>query len=137
MATEAGRKVGIWGNVHIVCRGTEQEARQYIADYVDANGDYETARRFAASMLGGDAASKAVWEADPDLLRSLVATAGNLPIVGTPEQVVAGLQELSELGLDGVNVAWPNYEAGLQQYADELFPLMRAANLRNEEPLAA
>ena len=50
---------------------------------------------------------------------------------------MARLQELSELGLDGVNLAWPDYEAGLQQYADELFPLMRDANLRSEEPLAA
>jgi alkanesulfonate monooxygenase SsuD/methylene tetrahydromethanopterin reductase-like flavin-dependent oxidoreductase (luciferase family) len=133
-AAEAGRKVSIWGNVHIVCRPSEAEARDFVAYYADEHGDREGARRWAASMLSTDASTKDVWEADPDLLRSLMQNCGNLPIIGDPEQVVEKLSELSKLGLSGVNISWFDYDEGLQQYVDVLHPLMREAGLREDEP---
>jgi alkanesulfonate monooxygenase SsuD/methylene tetrahydromethanopterin reductase-like flavin-dependent oxidoreductase (luciferase family) len=132
-AAKDDREVAIWGNAHIVCRPTEREVHQFVTDYVETHGDYEGARRFAASMVGGDSTTAKVWEADTELLRNLVATSGNGPIVGTPEQVVEQMRDLSDLGIDGLNLAWVDYEEGISQYSAELLPLMREAGLRQDE----
>lgn len=53
-----------------------------------------------------------------------------IPLVGTPEQVVAGLRDMADAGLDGVAISWIDYEDGIARYARDLHPLMVEAGLR-------
>jgi alkanesulfonate monooxygenase SsuD/methylene tetrahydromethanopterin reductase-like flavin-dependent oxidoreductase (luciferase family) len=67
------------------------------------------------------------------MARTLVSTAGMHPIVGTPGQVVDEFARVSDLGLDGLALAWVNFEEGLDQLSRELYPLMYEAGLRTPE----
>ena len=55
---------------------------------------------------------------------------GAIPLVGTPEQVVEGMQAFSDAGLDGITLSWVNYMDGLAQFESTLLPLLREAGLR-------
>jgi alkanesulfonate monooxygenase SsuD/methylene tetrahydromethanopterin reductase-like flavin-dependent oxidoreductase (luciferase family) len=54
-----------------------------------------------------------------------------VPIVGSTAQVVDGLRALSDAGLDGVLVVFPRYEAGLREFRDLTYPLLKQAGLRD------
>jgi len=53
-----------------------------------------------------------------------------LPLVGTPEQVVEGVQRMSTAGMDGITLSWVDYESGLEQFQEQILPLMIEAGLR-------
>lgn len=57
-------------------------------------------------------------------------SAMRFPVVGTPDQVVEQLQQLSDAGLDGAAVAMVDYEEGLDRLGEQILPLMRSAGLR-------
>ena len=48
----------------------------------------------------------------------------------SPDQVVAGMQALSDAGIDGVTLSWVDYAEGLDQMERLILPRMRAAGLR-------
>jgi dimethylsulfone monooxygenase len=50
--------------------------------------------------------------------------------VGTPEQIVDGLQMLSDAGLEGVVLPWPRYRTGMEQFREKVLPLLKQAGLR-------
>ena len=131
-AAEKGKEIAVWGTVHVTCRSSEAEIQAFQADFIDARGDTEAAGRYAATVMGTDSGSMGGLQADPALVRSLVASGGNRPLVGTPEQIVAEFEKLADWGLDGLALVWPDYEAGLEQYNTDLLPLMRKAGLRAE-----
>jgi FMNH2-dependent dimethyl sulfone monooxygenase len=64
------------------------------------------------------------------MIERLAAGRGARTLVGTPEQIVAGLLELADAGLDGVAISLVNYDEGLQQTEDHILPLMVQAGLR-------
>jgi FMNH2-dependent dimethyl sulfone monooxygenase len=130
MAADNGREVALWGVVHIVCRDTEKEARDFVKYYAEDLGDYETAKRYGAGLTAGDTPSHDIFRRDSDLMRLVMSTSGNRGIVGTPEQVVEQLAEFSEAGLDGCGMVWVDYLEGIAQYESTLLPLMREAGLR-------
>jgi alkanesulfonate monooxygenase SsuD/methylene tetrahydromethanopterin reductase-like flavin-dependent oxidoreductase (luciferase family) len=62
---------------------------------------------------------------------NLIAGYGAVPLVGTPDQVVAGMDAFAEAGLDGISLSWVDYHSGLQQYSDVLRPLLIKKGLRS------
>jgi len=46
------------------------------------------------------------------------------------QQIVDGLKMLSDAGLEGVVLSWPNYRTGMKQFRDEVLPLLKQAGLR-------
>jgi alkanesulfonate monooxygenase SsuD/methylene tetrahydromethanopterin reductase-like flavin-dependent oxidoreductase (luciferase family) len=56
---------------------------------------------------------------------------GGFPLIGTKEQIVDGLQTLSDAGLDGVLLAWPRFQQGMTEFRDTTYPLVRQAGLRD------
>lgn len=129
-AAAEGREVSIWGCVHVVCKPTEEEARDFVKLYRDEQGDYETAKRYAAGLLGADSTSHDMYRRDGDLMKTVMASGGLRTIVGTPEQVVAEFKELSDAGMDGLGVAWVDYNEGIAQFRSALDPLMVENGLR-------
>ena len=53
-----------------------------------------------------------------------------LPLVGTPEQIVAKMKLIADGGIDGLAISWVDYEHGIAQYTEKLLPLMIKAGLR-------
>jgi alkanesulfonate monooxygenase SsuD/methylene tetrahydromethanopterin reductase-like flavin-dependent oxidoreductase (luciferase family) len=125
-----GREVRVFGRVHIVCRPTEEEAKQYFRWVHRDHADVAAIEK----LFDKSSANSQSMEVDPEergqRIERLAAGRGAMTLVGTPDQVVATLLELTEAGLDGVAISWVNYDEGLQQMEDHILPLMVQAGLR-------
>ena len=50
--------------------------------------------------------------------------------MGTPEQIVDTLANLSRIGVDGVTLSWVNFQEELPRWIREVMPLLEQAGLR-------
>ena len=70
---------------------------------------------------------------EPERVKSLkeffMAGYGGFKIIGTKEQIVDGLQHLSDLGFDGTLLSWANYIDGMREFQDVTYPLVQQAGL--------
>jgi alkanesulfonate monooxygenase SsuD/methylene tetrahydromethanopterin reductase-like flavin-dependent oxidoreductase (luciferase family) len=60
----------------------------------------------------------------------IVAGWGTHPLIGTPEQVVEELQQISAAGIDGVVFGFLDYNEELKYFDKAVMPLLRQAGLR-------
>ena len=80
-----GREMKVFAQAYIVCRDTEQEARDFVRYYVHERGDWEGVRNLLDVLVpNSKSALGAGWEA---LAANLIAGYGAVPLVGTAEQV--------------------------------------------------
>jgi alkanesulfonate monooxygenase SsuD/methylene tetrahydromethanopterin reductase-like flavin-dependent oxidoreductase (luciferase family) len=128
---EYGREVRVWTVANIVQGETEQEARDFYRYYVHEKGDWAAAQ----NMIDVFAAEVNARNIPPERLKAyqeaFIAGWGGFPLVGTKEQIVDGLRNLSRAGLDGVLLAWPRFEQGMRQFRDATYPLLVQAGLRD------
>jgi alkanesulfonate monooxygenase SsuD/methylene tetrahydromethanopterin reductase-like flavin-dependent oxidoreductase (luciferase family) len=123
-----GREMKVFAQAYIVCRDTEQEARDFVRYYVHERGDWEGVRNLLDVLVpNSKSALGAGWEA---LAANLIAGYGAVPLVGTAEQVVDGIVAFSKAGLDGLTLSWLDYDAGLEHFGRVLLPMLRQAGLR-------
>jgi dimethylsulfone monooxygenase len=128
---EFGREILVFLMTYIVCAKTEREAKDFVRYYVHERGDWKAVRDLLSVLMpNSQSASKEQWES---MAANLIAGYGGLPLVGTPEQIVEGMLQMSEAGVDGITVSWVNYESGLVQFRGQILPLMFQANLRRED----
>jgi alkanesulfonate monooxygenase SsuD/methylene tetrahydromethanopterin reductase-like flavin-dependent oxidoreductase (luciferase family) len=131
MAREYGREIRVWTVANIVQGETEQEARDFYRHYVHDKGDWQAAQ----NMIDTFAAEINARNIPPERLKAyqeaFIAGWGGFPLVGTKEQIVDGLRDLSRAGLDGVLLAWPRFEQGMREFRDVTYPLLKQAGLRD------
>lgn len=120
-----GRHIKVMTCVYVICRDTEREARDYFNHVAKEKGDMEA----AANMVNALAPTTS-FQVLPEVLEHVCAGFGAIPLIGTPEQIVATMQVLADAGLDGATVSWVNYGEGIEQYRQMLLPLLRQAGLR-------
>jgi alkanesulfonate monooxygenase SsuD/methylene tetrahydromethanopterin reductase-like flavin-dependent oxidoreductase (luciferase family) len=122
------RSISLWSLAYIVQGDTEREARQLYDYYVKQHGDFVAAK----NVITINGAHAQTWsdEVLQARLEDTVAGFGSYPLIGTPEQIVEGLQMLSDSGLDGVVLSWPNYRQGMEDFRDKVLPLLVQAGLR-------
>jgi FMNH2-dependent dimethyl sulfone monooxygenase len=58
---------------------------------------------------------------------------GAYPLVGTPDDIVADMQQMSELGLTGTSVAFLDYLKEIPYFVQEVLPRLARLGLRREE----
>lgn len=128
MAVEQGRRSQCWIHVYVVCRPTEQEARERLHHYVVEKGD-DVAVDNMLRIFGmqSETLEPAVMEA---FRFHFKAGHGGYPLVGTPERIVAEIARLSDMGVDGLLISWVDYLGECRQWVDEVMPLMEQAGLR-------
>jgi len=128
MAREAGRDVKSWVHVYVVCRETEQEARDYLNHYVVEKGDYEAVNNLLEIFgMQSETLPKEVLD---EFRFHFIAGHGGYPLVGTPEQIVDEIGKLSDMGVDGMLISWVDYKTECKQWIDEIMPLMVQAGQR-------
>jgi len=125
---EYGREIAVWTSANIVQAETEEEARRFDKYIVNEKGDWE-AVTFVLATLGLNAKTFSA-EALKHLKELFIAGWGGYPLIGTKEQVVDGLKMLSAMGLDGVLLSWPRFEAGMREFKSVTYPLLVQAGLR-------
>jgi alkanesulfonate monooxygenase SsuD/methylene tetrahydromethanopterin reductase-like flavin-dependent oxidoreductase (luciferase family) len=124
-----GREIGVLTAGYVVCADTEREAKAYARHYIEELGDFESADQLTKLMLAGDSRSM-----PPDFIKSmqrqLIAGWGGIPLVGTPEQIVQRLVDLHDMGFGGVGLTWVDYLNGIDQFNEQVLPLLVNAGLR-------
>ena len=124
-AAEYGRSIGVITLVVLVCRETEEEAKAAYQAIID-QGDWEAAANFMRDISPqsfGEHLKK-------EYLAKSVAGSGGHSIVGTPEQVVAGLLEIKQAGIDCVLLGMLDYVEELKFFGERVMPLLKQAGLR-------
>jgi alkanesulfonate monooxygenase SsuD/methylene tetrahydromethanopterin reductase-like flavin-dependent oxidoreductase (luciferase family) len=133
-AEAAGRQVSVWANVDVICKSTEQEARDFADAWMEAV-DRKAVDTFVGLMAGGDAGTHKDLMANPDIWNSMALSGGNSVVVGTPEMLVEEFQKLSDLGMNGVTLTWHEYPQGLDQERVHIGDEVVEAGLRSDESL--
>ncbi|MBT3533718.1 MAG: LLM class flavin-dependent oxidoreductase [Rhodospirillaceae bacterium] len=128
LAADLGRTSQCWIHVYVVCRETEQEARDYLHRYVVEQGD-DAAVNNMIRIFGAQSATLS-----DDVLEAFKfhfkAGFGGYPLIGTPEQIVDGMARLSDMGVDGMLISWVDYLAECRQWIDQVMPLLEQVGLR-------
>ena len=125
---EYGREIQVWSYAYVVQGDTEKDARDFYDYYVHQKGDWAAVDNLVGTMIAN--AQTLPAEVLQGLKEHFIAGWGGYPLVGTKEQIVDGLQHLSDMGLDGTLLSWPRYIEGMQQFEQETLPLVKQAGLR-------
>jgi long-chain alkane monooxygenase len=137
-----------------VVGGTEEEARGKAREFDET----ASARGYAAHMGGGmgvDLAEidldtpvgkleqynsrgglKSLIESAPDrtwTFRDVLKLRGANRVVGTPEQIADGLQELADAGIDGINVTYYTTPGSFLDFVEGVTPVLQARGLQQRD----
>ncbi|WP_454916449.1 LLM class flavin-dependent oxidoreductase [Xanthobacter sediminis] len=123
-AREAGREVKAIINPMIVCRPTEQEAKDHHAAIL-AHADPGALQGFLDHQAAGDSQAWLNHKGEHRVL------GGNIQIIGSPEQVAEKLLRLKQTGVDGVQLAFFDFQPDLDYFGTAVLPLLKQAGLRN------
>ena len=111
----------------VVCRDTEAEAKRVHQEIID-KGDWPGARHLM-SIIGME--SQSFNEQIEKFQERFIAGWAGQPLVGTPEQVVDGFQQLSDHGMEGMIMGFLDYNEEIDYFGEQVMPLMREAGLRH------
>jgi len=125
---EYGRELQIWASSYVVQGESEKDARDFFDYYVHQKGDWEAVTNLVNTMVVN--AKTLPQETLHAMKTHFIAGWGGYPLVGTPEQIVDGLETLSKIGLDGTVLSWPRYIEGMQQFKKDILLLAKQAGLR-------
>jgi dimethylsulfone monooxygenase len=132
------RELQVAASVIIVCADTEKEAQKYFDYYVNEKGDRVAGGNLVRTLFPEVRDPQGnVRKMPPEMMdmfiTNMIAGHGALPLVGTPEQIVEGLQKVADAGIDICTLGWVDFEAGIAQYVEQIHPLMVSAGLRVDE----
>ncbi|WP_433508432.1 LLM class flavin-dependent oxidoreductase [Pseudonocardia halophobica] len=113
-AAEKGREVRGWTQAGILCGPDQANVQRQYDHWVREHGDYEAVGNQITKLMGGGGKTLD-YKHDPVMLERMVAMMHSHPPYGTPAQIVEEMARLSEAGIDGINIVWPDYERGIEQ----------------------
>jgi alkanesulfonate monooxygenase SsuD/methylene tetrahydromethanopterin reductase-like flavin-dependent oxidoreductase (luciferase family) len=125
---EYQRQIDVMTYGLIVCRDTEKEAKAAFQNVID-EGDWGAAGNVIKIASSG--ASQSFDHAVKKMQERFIAGWGGYPLVGTPEQVVEGLQQLNEAGMGGMIMGLIDPNQELSIFEESILPLMREAGIRH------
>ncbi len=127
-AAAKNRKVGVLTFSHVVCRPTEKAAQDYIRYIVDENADWQATDNLIRLQLAH------ALSFPHDLLTQIrygfALGHGGIPLIGTPDQVAAGLIRLAETGFAGTTLSFVDYIKEFPYFRDEVLPRLEKAGIR-------
>ena len=98
---------------------------------MNEKGDWEAAGNVIAMMAAEINERKYAPEQARAMTKAMIPGWGGHPLIGTKEQIVDKLLDLSKMGIDGVVLSWPRYEADMREFRDVTMPLVKQAGLRD------
>jgi FMNH2-dependent dimethyl sulfone monooxygenase len=126
--------VKVFGHGYVIVADTEAKARRRLEHFARDHIDQATASAWVEATLGFSTSTRTI--ADQMKRQTMVerAAAGYLalPLLGTPEQIVDQIELMSDAGLDGMAVSFPDYEEGIAEYASQIRPLLIERGLRED-----
>jgi alkanesulfonate monooxygenase SsuD/methylene tetrahydromethanopterin reductase-like flavin-dependent oxidoreductase (luciferase family) len=128
-AQALGRTVGLFTTCYVVCRPTRKEAEEYHIHYAQECADKGAVEQWMT--LSGLYSKRYPQEMIDKARIRFAGGHGCYPLVGTPDDIVAVLEQLSQAGFDGTTIAFVNYLDELPYFRDEVLPRLEAKGLRH------
>jgi len=127
LAAEAGRRVRFGVNAFVICRKTEEEAREELRGIIE-HADREAVEAFREQVKQAGKSSpegKGMWANSTfeDLVQ--YNDGFRTGLIGTPETIAAKIQELHAIGVDLVLCGFLHYSSDLAAFGKEVIPLVR------------
>jgi dimethylsulfone monooxygenase len=129
-AKEVGREVGVLTFAFVVCRPTEQEAKDYLHYIADENADWEAVDNLMALQFAH--AQSFPHELLKTIRNRMAASHGGFPLIGTPRQVADGILSLHAAGFGGTTLGFVDYVKEFPYFRDEVLPLLQEAGIRRK-----
>jgi alkanesulfonate monooxygenase SsuD/methylene tetrahydromethanopterin reductase-like flavin-dependent oxidoreductase (luciferase family) len=115
-AAAKGREVQIWTYCAVVQRDSRAEAEDYLHYSTVENIETDVADAWQAAALEALTAKGGVSEDDVRAMRQrFVAASGGPILVGTATDIADQLEEISEIGIDGVLLVWSDFTDGVRR----------------------
>ena len=112
-ARAIGREVQVWTYCAVSQRDSRTEAEDYLHHFAEKMQDVELVDAWSAGLM---AQSDIVNEATVREYRQRFAAGSGGPIlVGTHVDIADQMEELSDLGLDGILLTWPDFVDGVRR----------------------
>jgi dimethylsulfone monooxygenase len=135
-ARELGREVQVWTYCAVSQRDSRAAAEDYFAYFAEEMADDELIDAWSANLL---AQTGIVDPAEiREYRRRFAAGSGGPVLVGTHVDIADQMQELSELGVDGLLLTWPDFVDGVRRVVapEGLMSELERRGLRQPFPTA-
>jgi FMNH2-dependent dimethyl sulfone monooxygenase len=129
-AQAAGRSAGVFTTCYVVCRPTRKEAEEYHIHYAQDCADQGALEHWM--LLSGLYSKRYPPEMVEKAKIRFAGGHGCYPLVGTPDDIVASLDQLAQAGFDGTTIAFVNYLDEFPYFRDEVLPRLEARGLRRK-----
>jgi dimethylsulfone monooxygenase len=140
-AAALDRKIEVWIPASVVCRPTEQEAKdfaQHCIDHADWEAlDYQYRLYQSESGSKGRSPEENARNRAQDPARPVLGYGGSYSIRGNPDQVAAEIKRLHDAGFSGIGLCFVNYLDELPYFAAEVIPRLERIGLRSPRQAAA
>ena len=112
---------------YVVCRETRQEAEAFHHYYAVENADHA-----GVDYMSGQGDHSRRCPRRSTMRREFGIAAGNAgyPLIGSPEDVAAGIKDLADAGFDGAALIFLNYGDELPFFVERVLPLLEQEGLR-------
>jgi alkanesulfonate monooxygenase SsuD/methylene tetrahydromethanopterin reductase-like flavin-dependent oxidoreductase (luciferase family) len=125
---EYGREIQVWIGAPVTQRDTRKEAEDYVNYYVIEKGDDEACDNML--RIQNVEMHKMMPERAEKMRFGAKLGWGGYPLTGTADDIVAALQKLTAIGIDGVLIRWVDYWDGLRRWQKDVMPRLEQAGLR-------
>ncbi len=123
-----GRSIDVLTFSHVVCRPTEQEAKDYVQYYAfDHRDDVAVANLMRLQLAHAESFPHDLLTKITDLF---AMGHGGFPLVGTPAQVAEGILKLHEAGFGGTTLSFVDYNAEFPYFRDNVLPILEEKGIR-------
>jgi dimethylsulfone monooxygenase len=131
-ARRLGREVEVYTNVHIICRATTAEAKDYYHYFADANADWGAVEHM--HDIGNRHQSTSHRDGAYERMKVRFAAGyGGYPLVGDPDSVAAEIARVSAAGFTGFSAGLVNYLEEFPYLQAELLPRLERLGLRTPD----
>lgn len=117
-AREAGRQVATYVLIAVIAEESDEKAHE-VAGWLGETVDFEAVEKWR-SLGAADATGSASDRHKAD------AFMGVTPVIGSYERVAAYFDQLSQLGVRGAAMFFPDWLSDVRKFGENVIPLMRA-----------
>ncbi len=122
------RELQIYTNITVIQRDTTAEAEAFHTHYVDEFRDHDAVNGFLET-LGLESGLKP-GTPQFEVMSRIVASGSGYPFAGDAKKIADVLTSLSECGLNGVLINWPDPIEGVSRMIRDVFPILEDRGLR-------
>jgi FMNH2-dependent dimethyl sulfone monooxygenase len=128
-ALRHGRMIDVYTVGQVICRPTEQEARDYYHHTLLENADWEAVdEMLRLKNITRETVSAEEFEAKRRYFAG--NGIGGYPFVGTPDKISVELANLSHAGVRGIAISFVNYLSEFPLFRDEVLPRLAELGVR-------